>query len=314
MTVIDWLENSRDHIRTHGVKQGVRAAGRELAGGVVRRGYRSMPRGERDNILKREWDVCLVLDACRFDALALMADEYEWLDWPGSIKSTGSMSQEWLQETYTSEYHDQIESMGHISWNPFAPLELEQQNWDFLDQLVATQWDDSVGGVPPEAVTNQAIARWRETTADQMVVHYMQPHAPYRDLVDAGLVEPYSQSEVTEKAHHKRLTVWKLLRRGEITRERAWGAYLNQLRWVLDDIARLRQNLDAEKVVITADHGECFGEMGFYAHPPGVPKQEIIEVPWVEIDCEDQETVTADVSDTADEDVPNEQLAALGYS
>jgi hypothetical protein len=41
------------------------------------------------------------------------------------------------------------------------------------------------------------------------------------------------------------------------------------------------KNLDAENVVITADHGEGFGEYGFYRHVIGCPLPCIRQVPWV---------------------------------
>jgi hypothetical protein len=37
-----------------------------------------------------------------------------------------------------------------------------------------------------------------------------------------------------------------------------WEAYLDNLRYVLDNIEELLQNVDG-KVVISADHGELFG-------------------------------------------------------
>lgn len=33
--------------------------------------------------------------------------------------------------------------------------------------------------------------------------------------------------------------------------------------------------------MLTADHGECFGEYGVYAHPSGVRIDELVKVPWI---------------------------------
>ena len=44
---------------------------------------------------------------------------------------------------------------------------------------------------------------------------------------------------------------------------------MNDFYYVLNDIGILLDNLDAERVVITADHGEAFGEYGILGHKLG---------------------------------------------
>jgi len=78
----------------------------------------------------------------------------------------------------------------------------------------------------------------------------------------------------------------------------------------------LLKNVDAEQVAITADHGEAFGEYGFYHHPVACPLSCVREVPWVETTATDTESLrptaphpestltTANVED---------RLAELGY-
>ena len=38
------------------------------------------------------------------------------------------------------------------------------------------------------------------------------------------------------------------------------------------------------RTVITADHGEAFGECGIFGHPPGLLLPELIEVPYLTIE------------------------------
>lgn len=52
-------------------------------------------------------------------------------------------------------------------------------------------------------------------------------------------------------------------------RKRVLKAYLDDLRYVLDDVEILLENIAAEHVVLSADHGEAFGECGVYGHPIG---------------------------------------------
>lgn len=314
MTFRDWIRNTRGHISRSGFRAGGKAAALEFYTGAALRAYDRLPHWGRDNILDQEWDVCIVLDACRVDALNEVVGEYDWLDTPSTITSTGSMSEEWMEETFTPEYSSEMARCGHVTWNAFSSHCLDEADWVYLDEMWRDNWVNERGSVPPNAVTDQAIARWRTGAADRMIVHYQQPHTPYRMLAGDGTIETLKHEYVGDKEEQGRLTVWKLLRRGDISRERAWGAYIDNLRWVLDDIERLRENLDADQVVLTADHGDCFGEYGLYGHPRGVPVEELIRVPWVEIPTADRSTHTPSVKDHTDgAGGATERLEALGY-
>jgi hypothetical protein len=107
--------------------------------------------------------------------------------------------------------------------------------------------------------------------------------------------------------------VFGRLRYGELDHETAWKAYRETLLVVLEEVTTLLRSVDAERVVITSDHGNAFGEWGFYGHPMHMPFSVLREVPFVatsataEIDYTPPEY---DTRDTADRD---EQLRALGY-
>jgi len=94
------------------------------------------------------------------------------------------------------------------------------------------------------------------------------------------------------------------------------NAYHDNLRFVLDQVAVLLNNFDAENVVITADHGEAFGEMGFYRHPVACPLPIVRKVPWVETSATDTETVDPSAPDPEAADTTSsvdERLEQLGY-
>lgn len=48
---------------------------------------------------------------------------------------------------------------------------------------------------------------------------------------------------------------------------------------VLDEVELFLNNINANKVVISSDHGETFGELGFYGHPAGCPHPVVKKVP-----------------------------------
>lgn len=316
MTFTDWLDNTRTYAKQYEPRTAARVAASELYMGIGRRAGRLIQqfpvRGRP--IWDHEWEVLIVLDACRVDALREVAPEYDWLPEPdeiGTTVSTGSMSEEWMETNFTDEYAAEKAETAHITWNAFSSHVLDEENWALLDPVWEDVWED--GCVPPRAMTERAVETWRSENPAQMIVHYMQPHRPYRSV---DRVEHPSHEEVGQR-HVNNTTVWDLLRAGEMSREEAWEAYLDNLRWVLDEVDTLRTNLSAWDVALTADHGDCFGEWGFYGHPRGVPLPELVEVPWVPLDACDEMTLQPEEYVDDGENAPDpdveERLQELGY-
>lgn len=311
MTLREWVSETADRYRTQDVRTATRESVREFIMGIIRRAGRSIP-PFGIYVLEEDWDVLLVLDACRWDALAEVSDEYEWLpeDIP-SVTSRGTYSRDWMQENFGPKFDNEKARTAHITWNAFSDYELDETNWYSLNEIWRDVWDDDRGLLPPRPITDQAIRTWRETQADRMLVHYMQPHAPYRSVEG---VEALTKEDVG-KINAGGRTVWDLLREGELTKEEAWEAYLDNLRWVLDDLEPLIENMDAEKVVLTADHGDCFGEWTLYGHPHGIPVPELKRVPWVELTTEDTHQYEPEIAESTDEmdGSVEDRLEELGY-
>jgi hypothetical protein len=283
------------------------------------------------NVYDREWDLLVVLDACRVDALREVAPEYDFLDVGGieSVWSVGSASAEWMCKTFTTEYRDAIADTCYLSANPYATRTFVDGIYappkaapfgsaggevvgadDFGDlrSLYRERCSDRFGIVMPEDLTDAAIYADREIDAECTIVHYMQPHTPY---FAAAFRE---DRELTDTEYKP----WSALRRGEIDYTTVWEWYLDTLRAALDSVELLLSNTDAETVAITADHGEAFGEWRAHNHLTGFPHPAVKKVPWAETTAVDvggyeptplAETENADV---AAEPV-NEQLEALGY-
>jgi hypothetical protein len=125
----------------------------------------------------------------------------------------------------------------------------------------------------------------------------MQPHEPH-------IGEKYGLGQ----------NIFVPLRKGNITREEAWRSYLENLRLVLAELRILLNNINAEKAIITADHGEAFGEFGFYSHQIGCPLSCVRRVPWVETKATDEETLMPKLDPERNEGASLEQhLEDLGY-
>ncbi len=255
-------------------------------------------------VLERDWDVLIVLDSCRVDALKTVSNEYEFLTTIDNITSVGSTSFEWMNHTFNSRYEKDISQTSYVTGNtytdrvltqegdtghspiPFGPSKYDVVNPDgfgYFEDLSKMEFDDTsewMIGNPqigtrthPRYTTDRAIAVNRNTSTSRIIIHYLYPHDPFPLVDDPNLFSPFGS-----------------LQKGHLDHDAVWDAYLDNLRFVLDEVELLLNNLDAENVIITADHGEGFGEYGFYYHIIGCPLSCVRKVPWVETTAEDKKT------------------------
>lgn len=279
------------------------------------------------NVFSLDWDLLVLLDTCRVDALRAVADEYYFLDGVGEITSVGASSPEWIARTFTEEYANEIAKTAYLSCNGNAETVLKRdapatdpsyltyrllRRFDYVhaDRLarfeklwvhepvgVEGPYGHVQGATPPRYLTDRAIELLRTESFDRTILHYHQPHNPYAAL---------AMREGRDL--HDYETQFRL------NPERAWESYMDELRYVLGDVAVLLQNVDAKRVVISSDHGEGFGEYGIYGHPIGSLHPRIRTVPWAVTTATDEGThePEATATDTSGQSV-NETLEALGY-
>jgi hypothetical protein len=112
-------------------------------------------------------------------------------------------------------------------------------------------------------------------------------------------------------------SVWDRLSSDEIAQDVVWESYRENLRYVLDDVELLLENLDARTVVISADHGNAMGQWGQYGHPAGVPIAPLRNVPWVETTATDTgsyDTEPEEDRESTTTDEVRSRLKDLGYA
>lgn len=278
------------------------------------------------NVFDRNWDTLIILDACRVDALQAVADEYDYLNEVDMMTSVGSTSFEWMNHTFSRDYVDEIRRTGYITGNaytdrvlgeggdtghaamPFGPTEYDvvgPDDFGYLEELWGSEFDDDSPWIigssdttrrSPRYTTDRAITAGRTVDTDRLMIHYMYPHDPF-PLAD-DLFRPFDA-----------------LRSGDVSRKEVWDLYLDNLRLVLDEVELLLDNLDSETVAITADHGEAFGEYGFYRHVIGCPLSSMRKVPWVQTTAKDTGEYDPSASNPKSEmesDVES-RLEDLGY-
>jgi hypothetical protein len=265
------------------------------------------------NVYDREWDVLVVLDACRADLLRSVADDVAFLDAVTTIRSVGSSSSEWLENTFGGR--DETARTAMVTGNTWTDRYLDADAFAALDEVWKYAWDDDLGTVPAAAVTDRAIAIARDRAPHRLVVHYMQPHHPFvPDPIDGD------DGMARTGSHSSESNPWVLLRRGAVTTERVWTAYEANLRHVLSEVAILIENVSG-RVAITADHGNLFGEWGLHGHPMHVPVPALLAVPWVETTGEDRRSHAPTleppeplpVTRVHGAETDRERLEALGY-
>ena len=289
------------------------------------------------NMFDYDWDLLIILDACRVDAAEAVSHEYEFIEEVDTRWSVGSTSKEWIINTFREEYQREIAETAMVTGNGWAEKILmntpEWGRWTALNDsywekhaiasyvkrdLVSSSdfatffpaWGDEFSEANNRApraeyVTDAAITVARENQSNRLVVHYMQPHEPYYSSIPADDSLP----------EHNRKPL-ETLRNNSDKKNKIWNEYTENLRYVLDSVNTLLENIDAEKTIITADHGELFGELGMYGHVAGLPHPKLRKVPWIETQATDENTHSPDINiDTihTPESGVEDRLRKLGY-
>lgn len=266
------------------------------------------------SIFSAEWDVCVILDACRADELERFTSSFGWLDEVGRFPSLASCTWNWVPQTVDETDPSVLAETIYVSANPFPEELTDPGTFAAVDEVYRYAWDDDRGTVYPGSVTDAAVRQWRGNEPERMVVHYVQPHVPFLSEDAASL----SQSNFTH-AEESVADAWDRVTKGELDRSVAINRYRESLALALQSVDVLLSSIDAERVVVTADHGEAFGEWGLYGHPQGVDIPALTSVPWAVTDATDDGSYEpppepSAVNLTDGERSTADRLRALGYT
>jgi len=290
------------------------------------------------------FDVCLVLDSCRYDlweevvgadnslvrSMGEIGDTFPLATNTEYIWSVGSASPHWISKTFNDDYRESWESAGYVTANPFSGKQGDEMDYldasvvplndtlPYVDDVWQDSWPmtDELPTVSPKTLTDRALWAYsnrEQLGIDRLVVHYMQPHIPFRSQKEwcAGW-DLYGFGTGGGKGKND----WHKVRDGEIERDLFWKAYADNLEWVLAEVKRWYELTSAD-ILVTSDHGNGMGEFGQWGHPPGSANPAIRKVPFCEIagvgsDCVGDVSVKPPDLDRQNTDV-EQQLQALGY-
>lgn len=310
-SVVRWLRSSQRRIQRNGLRGAIGATKPVY----IKALQQMLPDGGGEAIFAREWDLLVILDACRFDLLSEIAstNEYSFLTNITTLRSLDSTTKAWMAQNFTADHRTEMRHTAYVCGNPFSAEELNTEEFALLDEVWKYGWDDELGTLPPRTITDRTIAAGRNGNPDRIIAHYMQPHNPF-----VGGEKPKQRKSIAEWGQESALDIWQQLEDGIVESAQVWEDYRANLDYVLEEVELLLNNIDAERVVISSDHGNAIGEWGLYGHPPHLPFECLRTVPWVRTTANDSNTHTPTTerehSTTNDQEtqVAN-RLDALGY-
>lgn len=262
------------------------------------------------NFLEEDWDNLLMLDACRYDLFEEIADL------PGetrAVESRGSATREFLWGNFDGgTYLDTV----YVTASPMLCRHRDEVDVQFHEVINIWQeqgWDDQYRTVLPETVRERTLDAAKQFPKKRLLVHFIQPHYPF--------IGPTGRKHFDLDSLNFQ---WKDAITGDlgISDETLRQAYRENFELVLPSVEQLLSELSG-KTVVTADHGQMFGERLFplpireYGHPSGVYTDELVKVPWHTFDPGPRREIVAEEAVTSVEE-ENEQLAEerlrnLGY-
>jgi hypothetical protein len=278
--------------------------------------------GEGIDVMDRDWDNLIILDACRFDYLN---EENTISGELRPVTSRGSTSYEFIKNCFMGrELHDTV----YVTANPYVE-ELSDDTFYTVENLLINRWDEDLGTVRPNAVVDAAADAHERYPNKKLIVHFMQPHQPYlgptareiRDRVgiDGGYYR-YQCVDTTDTNVPSRSWFGSVIR-GDISHEELGEVYRENLNLALNSAEDLLTRIDG-KSVVTADHGELLGErLGrwshrSYGHTPHCYAPELRVVPWLETEGSDRRRIVAEDPigfESLDQERVDDRLRALGY-
>ena len=234
-------------------------------------------------IADEEWDNLIILDACRYDIF----EELNRIN--GKLEkrvSRGSNTKGFLLENFKNNPHS-FKDIVYVSANPYVTMFLSAEFhriipvWDY-------GWDSNLNTVPPENVVEATLEAHRNYPNNRLIIHFMQPHAPFLTAKFPNVTGFKEHRNAALKNVHKMrdLTVWSLLKKGELDPKDVWSAYRKNLVLVLPYVKTLLDILPG-KTIVTSDHGNLISERPHIlypfkesGHPDGFYVKKLTLVPW----------------------------------
>jgi hypothetical protein len=228
---------------------------------------------------------------------------------------------------YDEKYHDTV----YITANP----NIENFSDKIFHKIYKTydyRGSPEPRGFFPSKVYDDVIDAFERYPNKRLLIHFMQPHAPYIGGKAKKLYNELKESHGISIERHAKMfdtdltdnvySTWHhVADDGYIDNSQLWELYMENLHIGMEQALKTIRKLEG-KTLITSDHGELLGEDSRFGLPPGYghPKKVYHEklriVPWYIIDSDVRRTTiseTPKMSNDINEETVKEHLRALGY-
>lgn len=223
----------------------------------------------------KEWDVLVVLDACRIDQYQrVVSDNVD------KRISLGCKTPEFIEENFSSGQYDEtvyVTGNPHFNEQHFKRLTGRTPDEVFHEvyHTYSTDWNDSANTVLPRPVMRDGLNAQKLFDDKRIVMHFMQPHYPF---VKSNLTSRGIRSDLDHDREGE--SVWNKAERGIYSREQVKEGYDNNLLYFAQFLDEISSEFNG-KIVVTADHGNLVGENRLYGHNfSGSDSKHLREVPW----------------------------------
>ncbi len=280
-------------------------------------------KSQKKLIQNREWDVLILLDACRYDIFKKCFKRHI----EGTLKkviSEGSCTLDWLKGTFKESHFNDVV---YVSGNPYINSKgISIHGFDGTNHFYKiidaweSGWIDEIKTVKPDVMGKKTRLARAKYPGKKIISHFAQPHYPYlsEKLVYMGGFTDAFYKATNERNRiglfsqkireiigrimnrvlgwrltqmiRKKLSLIELIGDPRLKKfAQKYGttylknAYEENLILALTEVQNIIDRLPDNKIVITSDHGELLGEDGIYGHPEGLNHNILIEVPWLEI-------------------------------
>jgi len=235
-------------------------------------------------VTMEKWDHLIILDACRYDVFVEEIKKRKLYNM-GKLEyriSRGASTPEFLLENFSRGL---FEDIVYITANPYVDLLLKGKFHKIIP-VWNEGWDENLNTIHPKTVYEYTLDALSKYPDKRFIIHFMQPHYPFISLQKTGDTGIKNQREATLKGDTfwQDITIWDLMRKGEITLDQIISGYKDNLKIALDYVERLIEILPGRKVIM-ADHGEAFGEklhpllpIKVYGHYTGVRIEPLINM------------------------------------
>lgn len=231
------------------------------------------------NIFDEDWDIMIILDACRYDKFKKLNDlrgdlEYRY--------SKASMTHEWVYANFEDKSLDDVVYV--FANGVFSKFE-DNINTSIFKTIPVWKERTKDEEVSMEKTTEMGIQANEEYPNKRLLIHYIPPHIPYI-------------GSKAEDLNQEVVGIREIVHENDLDKRELHELYEQNVDLVINEVSELITELSG-KTVITSDHGEMLGERQHpvpargYGHPSGVYTPELVKIPWFVVEYEERRQISS---------------------